>query len=230
MADEICRGRLQLSRTGPPPTRPIGEHWIDCFRTRHTGLSSVWSRQIEHTRHAAANVDVVQTWSDAVTDLRLAHHYDPGSIYNIDESDIAIPCLPVAITDFTAYKAATSMRERGLFVRGSLMHYCQFPRHLLFASWRVRVQTIKSATYLTRRCGLLIASSLQRRYAVQARARLPSGHHLPLQTPSALRSRICGGASGDSGRRAFSYNTFPIMTTTSPTSISWFWVISFICT
>lgn len=31
----------------------------------------------------------MQTWFDAVTDLRLTHQYDPGSIYNMDESGFA---------------------------------------------------------------------------------------------------------------------------------------------
>ena len=61
MADEIRRGRLQLSRSMSSPARPIGEHWMDRFRTRHTELSSVWTRQIESARYTAVSVGAVQT-------------------------------------------------------------------------------------------------------------------------------------------------------------------------
>jgi hypothetical protein len=116
MADEIRRGRLQLSRADPSLTRPIGEHWIDRFRARHTELSSVWSRQIEHARYAAARVDVVQTWFDAVTDLRLAHQYDPSSIYNMDESGFAVGTsqssrVLVNIRDKVSWKVVSGRQE-----------------------------------------------------------------------------------------------------------------------
>jgi len=55
MAEEIRRGRLQLSRTPPPSLRPIGERWIDRFRARHSDILSVWTRQIERARHDAAS-------------------------------------------------------------------------------------------------------------------------------------------------------------------------------
>jgi hypothetical protein len=116
MADEIRRNRLQLSRAGLSLTRPIGEHWIDRFRARHTELSSVWSRQIEHARYAAASVDVVQTWFDAVTDLRLAHQYDPSSIYNMDESGFAVGTsqssrVLVNIRDKVSWKVVSGRQE-----------------------------------------------------------------------------------------------------------------------
>jgi hypothetical protein len=116
MADEIRRGRLQLSRADPSLTRPIGEHWIDRFRARHTEFSSVWSRQIEHARYAAARVDVVQTWFVAVTDLRLAHQYDPSSIYNMDESGFAVGTsqssrVLVNIRDKVSWKVVSGRQE-----------------------------------------------------------------------------------------------------------------------
>lgn len=73
MADQIRRGCLRLSRTGSSSARPIGEHWIDRFKTRHTGLSSVWTRQIERARYPAVGVGAVQMWFDAVAELCLAH-------------------------------------------------------------------------------------------------------------------------------------------------------------
>ena len=90
MAEEIRRGRLQLSKTPTPLLRPIGEHWIDCFRLRHPDIHTVWTRQIEHARHHAMNSDVLRTWFDAVTEVRIAHHYRPECIYNMDESGFAV--------------------------------------------------------------------------------------------------------------------------------------------
>jgi hypothetical protein len=90
MAEEIRRGRLQLSKTPPPLLRPIGEHWIDRFRVRHPDIHTLWTRQIEHTRHHAMNSDVLRTWFDAVTEVRIAHHYRPECIYNMDESGFAV--------------------------------------------------------------------------------------------------------------------------------------------
>jgi len=90
MADEIRRGRFQLSRTRPPPQRPIGEHWIDRFRVRHPEISTVWARQIESARHDATSSQVLETWFNAVTELRIAHQYGPDYFYNIDKSGLAI--------------------------------------------------------------------------------------------------------------------------------------------
>jgi hypothetical protein len=97
-------------------TWPIGDHWIYRFRARHTELSSVWSRQIEHARYAAARVDVVQTWFDAVTDLRLAHQYDPSSIYNMDESEFAVGTsqssrVLVNVRDKVSWKVVSGRQE-----------------------------------------------------------------------------------------------------------------------
>jgi hypothetical protein len=90
MAEEIRRGRLQLSKPPPPLLRPIGEHWIDRFRVRHFDIHTVWARQIEHARHHAMNGNVLRTWFDAVTEVRIAHHYRPECIYNMDESGFAV--------------------------------------------------------------------------------------------------------------------------------------------
>jgi hypothetical protein len=69
MAEEIRRGRLQLSKIPPPLLRPIGEHSIDRFRVRHPDIHTVWTRQIEHARYRAMNSDVLRTWFDAVTEI-----------------------------------------------------------------------------------------------------------------------------------------------------------------
>ena len=105
MAEEIRRGRLQLSRSPPPLLRPIGEHWIDRFRTRHPDIRTVWIRQIEHARHHAMNSDVLRTWFDAVTEVRIAHHYRPECIYNMDESGFAVGASQSS-------RALVSVRER----------------------------------------------------------------------------------------------------------------------
>lgn len=96
--------------------RPIGEHWIDRFRARHTELSSIWSRQIENARHTAVSVGAVQTWFDAVADLRLAHQYDPSSIYNMDESGFAVETsqssrMLVNFRDKVSWKVVSGRQE-----------------------------------------------------------------------------------------------------------------------
>ena len=116
MADEIRRGRLQLSRSIASPARPIGEYWIDRFRTRHTELSSIWTRQIESARYTAVSIGAVQTWFDAVADLRLAHQYDPSSIYNMDESGFAVGTsqssrVLVNVRDKVSWKVVSGRQE-----------------------------------------------------------------------------------------------------------------------
>ena len=116
MADEIRRGRLQLSRSMASPARPIGEHWIDRFRTRHTELSSIWTCQIESARYTAVSIGAVQTWFDAVADLCLAHQYDPSSIYNMDESGFAVGTsqssrVLVNVRDKVSWKVVSGRQE-----------------------------------------------------------------------------------------------------------------------
>ncbi|KYG40317.1 hypothetical protein M433DRAFT_160601, partial [Acidomyces richmondensis BFW] len=76
MAEEVRRSRFQLSQSPPLSLRPIGEHWIDRFRTRHPEIQGIWTRQIESARHNAINADT--------------HRYTPDCIYNIDESGFAV--------------------------------------------------------------------------------------------------------------------------------------------
>jgi hypothetical protein len=52
--------------------------------------SSVCTRQIERARHDATSSEALETWFDAVTELRIAHHYPPECIYNMDESVFAV--------------------------------------------------------------------------------------------------------------------------------------------
>ncbi|KAM0711415.1 hypothetical protein Q7P35_002155 [Cladosporium inversicolor] len=105
MAEEIRLGRLQLSKTPPPSLRPISERWIDRFRARHPEILSVWTRQIERARHDATSSETLETWFDAVTELRIAHHYPPECIYNMDESGFAIGASQTS-------RALVSVREK----------------------------------------------------------------------------------------------------------------------
>jgi len=90
MAEEIRRGRYQLSRTPPSYLRPIGKSWLHRFRTRHPEIQGVWARNIERARHQAMSVEAVKTWFEAVTELCLQHQYPPQRIYNMDESGFAV--------------------------------------------------------------------------------------------------------------------------------------------
>jgi hypothetical protein len=116
MADEICRGRLHLSRSMSSPARLIHEHRIDRFRSHHTEFSSVWTPQVESARYTAVSVGAVQTWFDAVANLRLAHQYDPSSIYNRDESGLAVGTrrssrVLINICDKVSWKVVSSRQE-----------------------------------------------------------------------------------------------------------------------
>jgi hypothetical protein len=107
-----------------------------------------------------------------------------------------------------------------------LLDGCRHHRQLV-------VDAVLSLSFASRRGGSLEAgrgllralaslqhtrSDFRRRLLHPSCPRLASRHDLPLRTPSALRPRISGGASGDSGRRALSSDTFPASNTTSPYS------------
>jgi hypothetical protein len=90
MAEEIRRGRVQLSKVAPSNTRPIGHNWLDRFKARNPEIKGVWTRQLESARFIAANYDGIKRWFDAVTELWLQHQYPPENIYNMDESGFAV--------------------------------------------------------------------------------------------------------------------------------------------
>jgi hypothetical protein len=59
-------------------------------RRRHPDILSVCTRQIERVGHDATSSEALETWFDAMTELRIAHHYLPECIYNMDESGFAV--------------------------------------------------------------------------------------------------------------------------------------------
>lgn len=89
MAEEIQRGRIQLSAT-QPSTHPIGEHWLDRFRARNPEIAGVWTCQIESARFTATNFEGVKKWFDAVVELWEQHQYALENVYNMDESGFAV--------------------------------------------------------------------------------------------------------------------------------------------
>jgi hypothetical protein len=89
MAEEVRRHPFQLSES-PPSLGPIGEQWIDGFRTRRPEIQGIWTRQIDNARKPAVNIATVKMWFDAVTELQIQHCYTPDCIYNMDESGFAI--------------------------------------------------------------------------------------------------------------------------------------------
>jgi hypothetical protein len=90
IAEEIRSERVQLSRRTSSTTRPIGYSWLQRFKTRHTNLTGVWTRQIEGVRFHAVNFEAGKAWFDAVTELIIEHQYTPERIYNMDESGFAV--------------------------------------------------------------------------------------------------------------------------------------------
>jgi hypothetical protein len=105
MASEIRNGRLQLGKSEPPHPRAIGQHWVDRFRTRHSEIQSMCTRQIDSGRYNATNADVVKMWFDAVTELRILNQYTPHRIYNMDE-------LGFAAGTSRSFRAFVNIRER----------------------------------------------------------------------------------------------------------------------
>lgn len=72
------------------PARPVREHLIGRFRSRHSEFSSVWTHQLESVRYTVVSLGAVQTWFAAGADLRPAHQYDSSSIHNMDGSEFAV--------------------------------------------------------------------------------------------------------------------------------------------
>ncbi|GAB7336127.1 hypothetical protein MBLNU13_g08914t1 [Cladosporium sp. NU13] len=90
MAEEIRRGRVQLSKAGTSTLRPIGENWLSRFKTRMPEIAGIWTRQIDAARFKSANHEGVKRWFDAVTELWVEHQYTPSHVYNMDESGFAV--------------------------------------------------------------------------------------------------------------------------------------------
>ena len=90
MAEELRRGRVQLSTPTSFNIPSIGYSWLERFKSRHPELVSIWTRLIEHARLKAADFDGVRRWFDAVTDLFAQHPYPPERIHNMDESGFAV--------------------------------------------------------------------------------------------------------------------------------------------
>ena len=57
---------------------------------QHSDIFSVCTRQIERVRHDATSSEALETWFDAMTELRIAHHYPPKCVYNMDKSGFAV--------------------------------------------------------------------------------------------------------------------------------------------
>ena len=90
MAEEIRRGRIQLSGQSIIIARPIGYSWLERFKMRHPEINSIWTRQLDSARFNAVNYEGVRRWFDAVSELMIEHQYPAHHIYNMDESGFAI--------------------------------------------------------------------------------------------------------------------------------------------
>ena len=90
MAEEIRRGHVQLSRAPTQTLRPIGEKWLDRFKSRNPQIAAIWTRQIDTARFKATSYDNVKRWFDAVTEVWTQTQYAPEHVYNMDESGFAI--------------------------------------------------------------------------------------------------------------------------------------------
>lgn len=60
--------------------------------------------------------DALVTWFDAVTELRIAHHYPPDCIYNMDESGFAVGASQssralVSVREMSSWKVIAGRQE-----------------------------------------------------------------------------------------------------------------------
>lgn len=90
LAEEIRRGRYQLTRTQHSYERAIGKSWLSRFRCRYPEIQGIWTRKMEGARHKAMSLETVKTWFEAVTEIRFQHQHLPAHIYNMDESGFAV--------------------------------------------------------------------------------------------------------------------------------------------
>jgi hypothetical protein len=90
MAEEIRRGRVQLSKASAPTPRPIGQKWLTRFKSRMPDIAGIWTRQIDTARFKATNYEGVKRWFDAVTEVWIENQYAPDDVYNMDESGFAV--------------------------------------------------------------------------------------------------------------------------------------------
>jgi hypothetical protein len=90
MAEEIRRERVQLARAATSTLRPIGENWLNRFKSRMPDIAGIWTRQIDAARYKATNHEGVKRWFDAVTELWVEHQYTPSHVYNMDESGFTV--------------------------------------------------------------------------------------------------------------------------------------------
>jgi hypothetical protein len=90
MAEEIRRGRVQLSRASAPSSPPIGQKWLSRFKARMPDIAGIWTRQIDTARFKATNYEGVKRWFDAVTEVWIDNQYAPENVYNMDESGFAV--------------------------------------------------------------------------------------------------------------------------------------------
>ena len=90
MAEEIRRGRVQLSRTSAPSSPPIGQKWLSRFKIRMPDIAGIWTRQIDTAGFKATNYEGVKRWFDAVTQVWIDNQYVLENAYNMDESGFAV--------------------------------------------------------------------------------------------------------------------------------------------
>jgi uncharacterized glyoxalase superfamily protein PhnB len=69
---------------------PIGHVWHLRFLQRHASISSLYARQLEHSRFNGATYEAVKCWFDAVVAQLKEHSYKPRNIYNMDESGFGV--------------------------------------------------------------------------------------------------------------------------------------------
>lgn len=105
MAEEIPRGRIQLSKASAPSSRPIGQKWLTRFKFRMPDIAGMWTRQIVTARFKAANCEGVKRWFDTVTEVWVENQLAPDHVYNMNESDFAVGATQSS-------RALVNIRER----------------------------------------------------------------------------------------------------------------------
>jgi len=93
MAEELRKQRLigindaSIELVSYPP---IGARWVDRFIQRHSGLKTVFARQIDAARLKETKREVLQQWFQTIKDTICEYNVQVEDIYNMDETGFAI--------------------------------------------------------------------------------------------------------------------------------------------
>ncbi|PSR73938.1 hypothetical protein PHLCEN_2v10245 [Hermanssonia centrifuga] len=69
---------------------PVGESWIQRFKSRHTDLKVRWTSSLEACRARVLNSTLVKEYFDIIHELITKYYIPPENIYNMDEKGLLL--------------------------------------------------------------------------------------------------------------------------------------------